>query len=205
MLDLFFYLFFFGLAGARLVFIIFEAGYYLRHPLSIFNISGGGLAIHGAILGGFFGGYIFSRRHDIRLALLADIIAPALILGQAIGRIGCFLNGDSFGKLTSVSWAVVFEGVPGLRHPTQLYEAFFNLGLFILIILIRDKKPFTGSLFIIYLIGYSIIRIFVEIFRESQIFFGPVTYAQAASVIIILVSVYLLFNQRKKINSNPNN
>lgn len=199
-MDLFFYIFILGIIGARIVYILFSLDYYFRNPLEVFNISGGGLAIHGAIIGGIFGGYIYSRKYKINFGLLADVIVPSLILGQTIGRIGCFLNGDSYGRLTTLPWGVVFEGVPGMRHPTQLYEAILNFGLFLMLWYIKDKKPFNGALFLIYLIGYSIIRIIVEIFRDSQIIFGPITYAQVASLLIIITAVYFLFAYRKKSN-----
>jgi len=195
-MDLSLFLLIAGLIFGRLVYILFDLEPFLKHPLNILVFQSGGLAIHGSILGGVLVGYWFSRRYKISFGKLADIVAPALILGQAIGRIGCFLNGDSYGKVTNVAWAVQFPGLIGPRHPTQLYEAGINFLIFLIVWSWRGKKRFDGHLFLIYLILYSTGRFFVEIFRESQVIAGPITYAQAASIAIILGSYLVIRRQR---------
>lgn len=187
-MDLSLFLLIAGLIFGRLVYILFDLKPFLKHPLQILVIQSGGLAIHGSILGGILVGYWFSRRNQISFGKLADIVAPALILGQAIGRLGCFLNGDSYGKITNLPWAVQFPGLLGARHPTQLYEAGLNFLVFLIIWRWRTKKEFDGHLFLVYLILYSTGRFFVEIFRESQYLYQPITYGQAASIAIILGS-----------------
>lgn len=193
--DLALYLLIGGLLVGRLVFVLFNLGYYLQNPLQVLMFQNGGLAIHGSLLGGLVAGYLFSRARKLSLGKLADAVAPGLIMGQAIGRIGCFLNGDSYGKITSLPWAVKFQGLDGLRHPTQLYEAALNLLVFGILWSLRKKEKFDGYLFLLYLILYSSVRFVVEAFRESQVLVSPLTVAQAASLAIIAVSFFII--QRK--------
>jgi phosphatidylglycerol:prolipoprotein diacylglycerol transferase len=193
--DLALYLLIGGLLVGRLVFVMFNLGFYLKDPLQILMFQNGGLAIHGSLLGGLAAGYLFSRGRKLSLGKLADAVAPGLILGQAIGRIGCFLNGDSYGKISTLPWAVKFPGLEGLRHPTQLYEAGINLLIFGILWSSRKKEKFDGYLFLLYLVLYSSGRFVVEIFRESQILVSPLTVAQVASLAIIVGSVLLI--QRK--------
>ncbi len=195
--DLALYLLIGGLTVGRLIFVLFNLPYYLANPLQILMFQNGGLAIHGSLLGGLLAGYWFARRHKLSLGRLADIVAPGLILGQAIGRIGCFLNGDSYGKVTALPWAVKFQGLEGLRHPTQLYEAGLNLLVFAIIWSFRKNGKFDGYIFLVYLILYSIVRFVVEIFRESQILINPLTVAQVASLAIIIVSFLVIQNGEK--------
>lgn len=202
--DLAIYLLVAGIIFGRLVYILFDLSYFKENLLRIFMIQEGGLAIHGSLLGGVLVGYWFSRSHKISFGKIADIIAPSLILGQAIGRIGCFLNGDSYGKVSTLPWAVQFVGLSERRHPTQLYEAVLNLLVFIVIWKLRDKKKFDGYLFLIYLILYSIVRSAVEIFRSSEYIFKPLTYAQGASILIVLVS-YMIIRFHKKNNMSASN
>jgi phosphatidylglycerol:prolipoprotein diacylglycerol transferase len=195
--DLALYLLIGGLVVGRLVFVAFNLGFYLKNPLQILMFQNGGLAIHGSLLGGLAAGYLFSRGRKLSLGRLADAVAPALILGQAIGRIGCFLNGDSYGKITSMPWAVNFPGLEGFRHPTQLYEAGLNFVVFAVLWSLRKKEKFDGYLFLLYLVLYSIVRFVVEIFRESQILVSPLTVAQVASLAIIGGAVLIIMRKAR--------
>ncbi|MFQ5574610.1 MAG: prolipoprotein diacylglyceryl transferase [Terriglobia bacterium] len=182
-----------GLVFARLVSVLVnEPGYYFDNPLRILAFWEGGLAYHGALLGGFLGGLLFSRLAKIRLGVLADLITPALAVGLAIGRIGCFLGGHCHGVVSSVPWAVSFPGLVGRRHPTQIYESVLDFVVFGIIWARRKEPKFDGYLFLTYLILYSFVRIGVEVFRESAHLYGPVTYAQAVSVLIIAGSLVII-------------
>lgn len=196
--DLSLYLLVGGLLGSRLLFILFEdLPFYLKNPLQILMIWQGGLSYHGALLGGLLVTLWFSRRGKISLGKLADILTPALALGLSIGRVGCFLGGHCHGKISKLPWAVQFIGLAGRRHPTQLYEMFLDLLVFAFIWVRREKIKFEGHLFLLYLILYSLVRIFVEIFRESKVLFGPVTYAQLISFLIIIGALIAIRRQRK--------
>lgn len=190
-----------GLVFARLIFAIFNAPlFYLNDPWRIFMIWEGGLAFHGALLGGILAGYLFSRVSKIPLGKLADLVTPSLALGLAIGRIGCFLGGHCEGVATNLPWAVNFPGLVGRRHPTQLYELVLDLGVFVFVWARRNKIKFDGHLFLVYLILYSFVRMFVEIFRDSQALFGPVTYAQGISALII-VGASLIIRRHTKVSA----
>lgn len=192
--DFAFFAILFGILGARLYYVaFFDPGMFLRQPLMVLALWKGGLAIHGALLAGLLTGIWFCRKHAISFWTFADTLAPALILGQAIGRLACFLNGDAYGIPTTVPWAVTFTdphalaplGVP--RHPTQLYEMGLNLLLFGLLWILRKRRLVPGQLFLLYAGGYAVIRFVVETFREDQLqFAGGVSAAQTLSVLVFV-------------------
>ena len=196
--DFAFFAILFGILGARLYYIaFFDPGMFLRQPLMLLALWKGGLAIHGALLAGFLTGIWFCRKRGISVWTFADTLAPALILGQAIGRLACFLNGDAYGIPTSVPWAITFTdpnalaplGVP--RHPTQLYEMGLDLLLFGLLWILRRQRLFPGQLFLLYAGGYAVIRFIVETFREDQLqFAGGVSAAQTLSVVVLVGTLF---------------
>ncbi|MHB0977194.1 MAG: prolipoprotein diacylglyceryl transferase [Candidatus Aquicultorales bacterium] len=200
-LDLTLYLMVGGLLGARLLYLTFYPSIFLNDPMEIFSVWQGGMSIHGGVIGGLLAGLIFVRRRGLAFWRLADLTAPSLILGQAIGRIGCFLNGDSYGLTTSVPWAVKFPALPGLRHPTQLYEAVLDIGAFFLLWSRREKTKFEGELFLYYVVAYSFIRGVVEFFRASPKVLGPISPAQIASVVAIAVALALIAMARLRVRS----
>ncbi len=141
----------------------------------------------------------------------ADTFAPSLILGQAIGRIGCFFNGDAHGYPTSLPWGLIYSTdspaghmFPNLPlHPTQLYELGFNLVIFLILWKLRKKHFFDGFIFLLYILLYSSIRIFVEHFRADQLtFFGDISAAQTVGGVGIILSIVLmLILSRKELRS----
>jgi len=181
-----------GLVGARILYVILEPAEFAGQPARLVNLSMGGMSIHGALAGGLIAGYVFARAKRASFARLADLLAVPLIAGQAIGRIGCFLNGDSYGKLASVPWAVTFPNLYGARHPTQLYESALAVVALVLLVALSKRLTRPGHLFLAYLIAYSAIRFFVELFRESEYLLPSLTYAQAASVAIAAVALLLM-------------
>ena len=195
----------FGILGARLYYIAFaDPGIFLREPLMVLAIWKGGLAIHGALLGGLLAAIWFCRTQGVSFWAFADTLAPALILAQAIGRLACFLNGDAYGIPTTLPWAITFTdphalaplGVP--RHPTQLYEMGLDLVLFGLLWALRRQPLLPGRLFLLYGGGYAIIRFVVEAFREDQLqFAGGISAAQSLSVLVLVASL-LAFAQLRR-------
>jgi len=197
-----------AIVGARLYYVIFtDPGLFLRNPFSVFAIWEGGLAIHGAILGGLSVGLIFTRKYKIPFWKFADTLAPSLILGQAIGRIGCFFNGDAHGYPTDMPWGMVYspespagQMFPGQAlHPTQLYEMIFNLIIFGVLWRVRKKIKTKGILFLLYVMLYSTERIFVEYFRADKLtYLGNVSAAQSIGVIGIVAAFGMMFFLNRK-------
>ena len=148
--DLFFYLILGLIVGARLGYVIFyNLGFYLQNPLEIFVIWRGGMSFHGGLIGTFIAGYIVMKRKKLNFFEMVDLIIPTCPIGIGFGRIGNFINGELFGKPTGVPWAMVFpEGGASPRHPSQLYEMFFEGILLFLypLDLQRQKEKGRGRL-----------------------------------------------------------
>jgi len=191
-----------AVVGARIYYVAFgDWNHFWEHPLSIFAIWQGGLAVHGGILGGLLVAVLYTRKQNIRFWEFADTFAPSLILGQAIGRIGCFLNGDAHGYPTSRPWGLVYspespagQMFPGQPlHPTQLYEMIFNVIIFGILWKLRKHMKVDGHLFLIYVMLYSAIRIFVEYFRADKLtYLENVSAAQSIGIIGIILSFGLM-------------
>lgn len=194
--------------GARLYYVAFtDLAMFWENPLSVFAIWQGGLAIHGALLGGLLVSILYTWKQNINLAAFLDTLTPPLILGQAIGRIGCFFNGDAHGYPTRMPWGLVYspESIAGQMfpgqplHPTQLYEMILNLIIFGILWKIRTKLKLDGQLFLAYVILYSAARILVEHFRADKLtYLGNISTAQSIGIIGILLSVILMIGLKRK-------
>jgi len=177
-----------GVVVSRLLFVLMNLGLYVSNPWTVLNVAEGGLSLHGALLGGLLAALWFARRKKVSFDALADTVSPSLALGIGIGRWGCFFNGCCYGTLTSLPWATMTRYAPGLRHPTQIYESFLALLMFWWLWRARTRVKADGQLFMLFLALYSVIRFFVEFYRESP-FIGPLTYAQVASLAIAAFAV----------------
>lgn len=185
---------------ARLFYIIFyNLNSYLSNPLEILKFWHGGMSIHGGILGGILGIYLFSKKYNYSFLKLTDIITLPLSLGLVFGRIANFINAELYGRITSVSWAVKFPNAEGYRHPSQLYESLKNLIIF-LVLFSKAKKTFkTGELTSIFLILYSILRFFVEFVREPEHYFLGLTMGQFLSIPTFIIGIILYKNLKQTI------
>ena len=192
-----------GIVGARLYHIAFyDLRNYLSHPAEILSVWRGGLAFHGGIIGGLLAAIWFAKRQRISFWKLSDTLTPSLILGQAIGRIGCFLNGCCYGVPTRLPWGIIFpEGSPGNftyasqpLHPTQLYQMVLNFSVFLFIWGRRKKGKYDGYLFLLYLILYSGGRFLVEIWRGDSLYIWgiPLKAAQVMGILIIIGSLLVM-------------
>lgn len=164
--------------------------------MKIINIREGGLAIHGALIAAVITGYIFTRVKKISFRNTADITAPSIILGQAIGRWGNFINKEAHGGPTDLPWGIIVDGVK--VHPTFLYESLWNICVFIFLLIYRRKKKVEGEVFLLYGILYSIGRFWIEGLRTDSLMFMGMRQAQIISVLIIAVFTFMLYNLRKK-------
>ena len=206
--------------GGRFGYALFyNFGYYFRHPLEIilpFDFSHGfkfvgisGMSYHGGLIGVIVMTILFCRKRKIKFWQFADLLCPAIPLGYTFGRIGNFINGELFGRVTTVPWGMYFPLDPShsLRHPSQLYEALFEgIVLFILLWLIRKKKMFDGALIGIYICGYGFVRFFIEFFREpdSQLGFvlGPLSMGQVLCILMMMAGIAIII-WRKQASSSP--
>ncbi|MFC2947240.1 prolipoprotein diacylglyceryl transferase [Virgibacillus sediminis] len=200
-----------AIISARIYYVIFEWENYVGGPWwDIFAIWEGGIAIHGAIIGGVLTAVIYTRKRNISFWQLADIIAPSLILGQAIGRWGNFMNQEAHGGPVSetvfnnflqylpdfILNQMTIDGT--LYHPTFLYESMWNVLVFVLLILLRKFNPLRGEIFLTYAISYSIGRFFVEGLRTDSLYFGDIRQAQLISILIIVTAIALIIYRRFK-------
>ena len=193
-----------AIPGARLYYVLFQWSYYGQHPDQILAIWKGGIAIHGALIGGTLAAILFSRIKHCSFWRLADIVAPSVILGQAIGRWGNFFNSEAFGSPTDLPWKLLipegrrptgFESV-AYYHPTFLYESLWNLMVFglLLTLFVRFPKAKRGTLFLIYAIAYSLGRLWIEALRTDSLMVGPLKMAQMVSLVgIVFGSVGLIW------------
>lgn len=185
-----------ALIGARLYYVAFEWEYYKGDILKIINTREGGLAIHGGIIAGVLAGYIFTRVKKIPFWKTADIIAPCIALGQAIGRWGNYLNGEAHGGPTNLPWGIIVNGMK--VHPTFFYESLWDFGLFLFLMYYRKNKKFHGEIFLLYAVIYSVGRFWIEGLRTDSLMFMGMRVAQIVSVLLIVLGLILLFIMRKR-------
>jgi phosphatidylglycerol---prolipoprotein diacylglyceryl transferase len=173
-----------AIIGSRFLYILLDLPRYLAEPLSVFQIRSGGLSFHGGLLAGIGAGLYFLRRHKLPQGKIADLAAPYLVLGYAIVRVGCLLNGCCFGRPSGGSWALPAAYADNtLRHPTQLYAFAAAMLIFVILWLRKGKVRFHGQLFLEFLALYSVYRFAIEFFRETSIYSGFLTLGQAVSLI----------------------
>ncbi len=180
-----------AIPAARLYYVIFEWQTYSQHPENIIKIWEGGIAIHGALIGGSIAAIIFAKFKQISFWQLADIVAPSVALGQAIGRWGNFFNSEAFGSQTDLPWKLCIPRSPNTCeyvHPTFLYESLWNLLVFALLmwLFINDNRHHrlkAGSIFLVYLVAYSIGRFAIEGLRTDSLMFGSLRMAQMISLV----------------------
>ena len=187
--------------GARLYYVVFNLPYYLAHPGEIIATWHGGLAIHGGILGGILALWLMCKHYKFAFWEIADIIAPYLILGQAIGRWGNFFNQEAYGGAVDkaqVPWAIYIEATGQYHHPTFLYESIWNLLVF-LVLLWLGRQFFTkqGEVALSYFMLYSVGRFVVEGLRTDSLMLGPLRMAQVMSLALFVGALLLLVYRRR--------
>lgn len=212
-LDCFFIAFPTAIVGARAYYVIFEFQSYKDNLIDIFNIRKGGLAIHGGLIGAFIAVYIFSRVKKLNLLKYLDIAAPSIILAQAIGRWGNFMNGEAHGGEVSYEFISHFPSfikkgmfIDGTYYnPTFLYESIWNILVCIVLLIILYKKSDNNNGIVIgsYISFYSLGRFFIEGLRTDSLMLGSIRVAQLISILgIILGIVLILYLKRKNNYSN---
>ena len=189
-----------GLICARLYYVIFNWEYYASNPSQVFNFRGGGMAIHGALIGGVLAGYLFSRYKKINFFKLADTVIIGMPLAQAIGRWGNFINKEAHGGPTNLPWGIMVDGVK--VHPTFLYESIWDFGIFVFLWMFRKKKSYEGQIIVLYAILYSLGRFFIEGLRTDSLMIGPLRMAQVISLVGVIggLIAHIYLSKKNKIN-----
>ena len=212
--NMIFYTIIFAFIGARLYYVLFNLDYYLNHLSEIIAVWNGGLAIHGGIIGGALTILIYCLKHKKNLNEIIkylDITSLGIITGQIIGRWGNFFNQEAHGGETTIVFlksihipnfiinGMTIESI--VYHPTFLYESLLNLiGLIILLIVRKNKNIKNGMLLSLYLIWYSIVRIFIESMRTDSLMLGSLKMAQVISIFLIIVGIGLFIYSLKNNN-----
>ena len=207
--NMVFYAIIFGFIGARIYYVLFNLDYYLANPVEIPMVWNGGLAIHGGIIGAVIAMFIYCRKNDLSYITMLDICAPALLIGQVIGRWGNFFNSEAHGGIVTRAFLenlhlpeFIINGmyIGGVYyHPTFLYESLLNLVCFIILMILRyNKKIKTGMIVGIYLIWYGIVRFFIESMRTDSLMLGNLKMAQLIAIPMIIIGIVVIITSRKR-------
>ena len=203
--NLYFYLILGLVIGARLGYVLFyDLKMYLQDPFEVIAIWHGGMSFHGGLIGVLLVGILFCWKNKKSFWRIADLIIVTVPIGLALGRIGNFINGELYGRVTHLPWAMIFpKGGPLPRHPSQLYESGLEGGLLFLILwFLKERKLKDGSLLAVFLIGYGALRFFVEFFREPDVqlgfVLGPFTMGQVLCSIMIVGGIGLLIYLQRR-------
>ncbi len=182
-----------GLIGARLLYVLLSWELYSGQLIKILFTRSGGLSFYGAFIGGIAALFAWCRFRKFPVLKFVDLMAPYLALGYALGRIGCFLNGCCYGKISSVPWALPAASADNLlRHPVQLYATLGGLIIFIILYRIRPRRPFEGFQLIMLALLYGCLRFTTEFFREEPVVWFEFTSAQIFSLGLALLALILL-------------
>ncbi len=192
--------------GGRIAYVLFyNLPYYAAHPLEVFYVWRGGMSFHGGMVGPLIAGWLYCRRHGLPFLSLADRIFTVAPLGLALGRLGNFINGELWGRVTDVPWGMVFpQAGPEPRHPSQLYElSLEGVALFCLLWFTRKRDWPEGTRVALFLVGYAVARIFCEQFREPDpqlgFLFDHVTMGMTLSSVMLAAGgiwLWRLFRRR---------
>lgn len=210
----------FSVIGARLYYVIFSWEFYANEPLKIFALREGGLAIYGGIIAGIITVIVYTKIKKLNFWIVADTAAPSLLLGQIIGRWGNFFNREAFGGYTDNLFAmrymkeqvhniapsvlentITVNGIEYIQvHPTFLYESIWNVGVFVLLFIMKKNKKFDGQIFGLYLLGYACGRVWIEGLRTDQLKIAGFAVSQMLSAVLIVGAFLLLLYRKKKSN-----
>jgi len=210
-----------AIIGARLYYVIFSWNDYKDDLPSIFNLRKGGLAIYGGVILAVVAAYVFSKIKKLSFWQLVDTACIGLVMGQIIGRWGNFFNREAFGGYTNSIFAMqlpvnavyssditlelasniqVLNGIEYIQvHPTFLYEALWNVGVFIILMLYKKHKKFEGEVFMLYLAGYGLGRAWIEGLRTDQLLLFGTPVSQALAIILVVLSIGVIISKRKKL------
>ena len=194
-----------GLIGAKVLLLVVEWSYYSKHLGEIWTLLQSGGVFYGGLLGAFPVAWWFARRHRLDGWKTADVLAPGVAIGQAIGRLGCFAAGCCYGRPANVPWAVTFHDVYATRqvgtpldtplHPTQLYESLATLAIFIFLKWLAGRKRFDGQVTLAYIFLYAVARFVIEFYRgdaaRGMVLGGWMSTSQFIAILMVLAVLFL--------------
>jgi phosphatidylglycerol---prolipoprotein diacylglyceryl transferase len=201
-----------GLVGAKVLLVAIDWRFYVRNPRELLSIFQSGGVFYGGLLGGMLVAWWYARRYQLPGWATADALAPGVILGQAIGRLGCFSAGCCYGRPSNLPWAVTFRDPLAARtvgtpmdtplHPSQLYESFLAFLLFFALLWLADRRKFHGQVVLAYAVGYSVIRFTLEFWRgdpgRGSLFGGALSTSQVISIVLVIGAAVLWPRLRRK-------
>jgi phosphatidylglycerol:prolipoprotein diacylglycerol transferase len=195
-MDLGVYVLLSSIIGARLLYVISNLNEYKTQPLEII-FSRSGFVFYGGLILATIVTIWYLNRNKLSIGKIADVIAPSIAIGHAIGRIGCFLNGCCYGKQTTLPWGVMMAGRDPLDltplHPTQLYSSAGNLIIFFVLTYLWKRRRFDGEIFLLYLILYSLMRFIIEFYRaDNPYILFNLTLSQLLSIVIFIGALCIL-------------
>jgi phosphatidylglycerol:prolipoprotein diacylglycerol transferase len=200
-----------GLVGAKLLLVLLDWRSFGSNPRQLLSVFQSGGVFYGGLIGGALVAWWYARRHELPGWRTADVLAPAVVLGQAIGRLGCFAAGCCWGKVCSLPWAVTFTDVYAARavgtpmdtplHPSQLYESAAAFLIFAFLLWLAPRKSFHGQVTLLYVALYSAVRFALEFLRgdpDRGAWFGGVVSTSQLIAVVLLVAVALLLPRLKR-------
>jgi len=201
-MDMAFIMILAAIIGSRLLYVLMNISYYLNRPTDMFKIWQGGLVFSGGIIGVLLTVIWYVRRHHLSFLRVADLWVPGVVLGQAIGRIGCFMAGCCYGAPTGSEWGMVFTHPHSLAplniplHPTQIYASLSGFIIFFVLLVLFSRKKFSGQVFLWFLILHSTARLFMERFRGDDrglLLGSQMSVTQLVTLLILIGAVVMLF------------
>lgn len=193
--DISFWTLIVGVLGARVAFLVQEIPYYREHPEKLLTLQFEGLTSFGGLLFGFLAVVVGCRRLKKPLWNLLDTLAPAMLLGHAIGRVGCLMNGCCYGGLCDVPWGINVDGVVGLHHPAQIYDALMNLAALGVLLALERRGLKAGQTFALFLVLHGLARFVYEFWRagttSTTIGSLPITEGHVAALVLVVVGAVI--------------
>jgi len=209
-IDSAFYLIPLGIIGARLYYVVFEWRQFIQNPLDVFKIWEGGLAIYGALIGGFIGLLLFSKKRKLPFLMLLDFYSPAVVLSQAIGRWGNYFNQEAYGYAVTnpnhcffpLAVLITTHSPPTWHYATFFYESLLDLIIFFILLARRRAPHRDGNIFLLYIMLYALGRAVIEGIRtDSLVIFGTVRVSQILSI-LLAISIFTYFMVQKRRGKN---
>ncbi len=212
--DIFFVILLSALVGARLLYVIINFNSYKDNLLSVFQIWNGGLVFFGGFIAAVIASVLYFKKKDLNIFQTADIIAPGIALGHAVGRIGCLFAGCCYGKVCDLPIAIKFTNSDSLAplnvflHPTQVYSMISNLIIFFTLLWLQKRKKFDGMVFLIYIILYSLFRSIIEFFRgdyRGDFIFDFISMSQGIGFMVSLIAFVILIKLSRSSHGSKSN